>query len=491
MIEFRITLAGRSWRALGGLGWTNLDAWETRQAEGRQRTRDGQRPPLKLLRRAMQSRHARTGVCLQDAAEPPNWMFGHAPRPSGEAVSALVWLARANPAERLLYVHQQEAGPTWLAACDQGRIALSPEVDALVGTDQALRAAIDGLLEHWTSEEVPFRVVLNLRNRITTPMLERAVQRGLASAGRLEDLLASPPPPEARLRRLLPMPLGHALVIAAAAALALWWAGDWYWTLRERQREQAEIQRQLLDTRAERSVTTMDAAQQDAMAQDMAVRSALLADTRTLSPQGLLVACANLLQTLTGRVAAWDLDRIECAPDGQVATVHWRLRLGTRDAPGTHADFGALDPTVPLRFHADYQHVVASFPLQSDPLREGLLLPGLPAAQSWLRALGEKVQLLRIGAPDAAATISEPEVRPVEYQVPADPAVERTAGPKTAAVDPARAYLRGRIQLSGRGPLALVGMNLTEPNLSLSKISISPEKTSWIWHVELAYYCRP
>lgn len=489
MIEFRIAVGGRTWRVLGGLAWTNLDALDSKQSGGRPRLPETHRPPLRLLRRAMHSRHVRTGVCLRDAAEPPNWMLGHATKHAGDAVSALAWLAHANPDQRILYVHQQEAGPTWVVACDQGRIALSPEVDALIGNDQTLRTAIDGLLEHWTSEDTPFRVVLNLRNRITTPMLERAIQRGLAAPGHLQDLLQTAPPPAARLQRLLPLPLGHALVFATILLTVAWWAGDWYWRMRERQQAFNESQRRILDANVP-GVPAVDAAAQDATAQEMAVHSALREDTTTLDPQSVIVSCANLLKELHGYVPAWRLERIDCDPGGDHATAHWRLPFDAGRPQGTHDDFAPLAHRADLSFHADYQHVAGTFRLPARRPREGLRRDSLPRTGDWIRDLGQKVQRLRHAAKDIGATVSEPKPRAVDYQVPVDPAVAKTTGPRMAPVDAERTYETGQVAVSGRGPMSLLGMNLVEPNLSLNKLSVSPQGTNWIWNVELKYFCR-
>ena len=59
-----------------------------------------------------------------------------------------------------------------------------------------------------------------------------------------------------------------------------------------------------------------------------------------------------------------------------------------------------------------------------------------------------------------------------------------------APVDVARTYETGQVEVSGRGPMSLLGMNLVEPNLSLNKMSVSPQGTNWIWNVELKYFCR-
>ncbi|MBK8284860.1 MAG: hypothetical protein IPK97_08180 [Ahniella sp.] len=490
MIEIVVSLGGRDYRAVGGLTWVNLSTLEPGSIGREAPSAGSAKLPLRALRKVLGQRNIRVGVCLQDAAEPANWMLGYLPRPPREAYSAMVWMALSNPRERILYVQQQESGVTWVAATDQGRIGLSTEVDALVTGDQALRTAIDGLLEHWTSEEVPFRVVLNLRNRITTPMLERAIQRGMASTGTLADLVCVPPPSAARLQRLLPLPLGNALILAAAGIASLYLAGDWYLQSRQRQADLDEAQRQLLDAAGIR-VDATHQQQRDVIAQEAAVLQALEADTATVSPQDVVIACANLVSRLIKTATGWQLTELDCAADGRSATANYRLPLSAGQTGGNNSTLSTLGTDASLRYFADYQKATATIALDSGKARSALTRDRLPATDHWIRTLGERMQNLRSAAPGLLATITPAETRSVTYQIPSDPAVERTTGPQSATVAAERSYLEGRVVLGGVGPSLLAGINLRERNLSLQKLTISPDGTSWNWNVELKYVCRP
>jgi len=490
MIDIPIQHGGRSYRAIGGLGWINLTPLDpTPRAGPRPRTT---RAPIRALRRAMQTRRARSGVCLEDAAEPSNWMFGHLHSAPKDSISALVWLAVSNPRERILYLQQQESGVTWLAASDQGRIALTPEVDALITGDQALRTAIDGLLEHWMSEDVPFRIVLNLRNRITTPMLERAVQRGLAGPGTLADLVSVPPPQAARIGRLLPLPLGNAIAMAALAGAGMWFISDWYIESRQRQQLMEQERRELLrDAGVELDADVLS--ERDLMAQEAAVLESLRVDTQTPVPQEVLIRCANLTASLIGSAPGWDLVTVDCHPDGSTATSRWHLPLGSGKPVGNNASLMTLAASVPntsLQFQADYQTATAVHLLEPGSGRSALNRTELPVATELLRNLGARMQQLRTGIPGLMATIVAPQDKSVAYPIPVDPAVEQTAGPRIGQVASDRVYLEGRLLLGGQGVLELAGINLRESHLSLSKLTISPDGKSWNWNAELNYYCR-
>lgn len=491
MITLTVTHNGRQQPVIGGLTWVNLSTVES--APGARKTSNPeatQKKPLRALKRVMQARRINAGVLIQDAAEPPNWMLGYLAKPPKDAISAIVWMALSNPDLRVLYIEQQESGPTWLAATDLGKLGLAPEVDALISSDQALRAAIDTLLEHWTSEEVPFKVVLNLRHRITTPLLERAIQNGQASPGTLAELIKAPPPPAARLQRLLPLPLGNALMIAAALGVFGYYAYDWYQTSRAEQEALAEAQRQELAA-AGIDIDQARLKQMDETAQQAAVLAALREDTETPIAQDLVTACANIVTEIGAIQTGWHLTDVQCDPINHTATASYRLPLGSRTEGGSNRTLDVLEAKATVVHYTDYERATASFPMSVLERRAALNRDQLPEARTWIKQMGQRLQELRMADPQLTATFAPPEARSVQYQVPVDPTVEQTAGPKIAEVNPQFGYQRGSIHLGGQGPAMLIHATLIEPSLSLRKITITPSELTWAWQLELNYVCVP
>ncbi|AVP99373.1 hypothetical protein C7S18_20320 [Ahniella affigens] len=489
MITITVPLNGRNHTVIGGLTWVNLSTIDAAPGVRKPtRTEPLQKKPLRALKRVMQSRRVSTGVLIQDAAEPANWMFGYLAKPPREATSAIVWMAIANPTERVLYIEQQESGPTWIAATDLGKLGIAPEVDSLINSDQALRAAIDTLLEHWTSEDVPFKVVLNLRHRITTPLLERAIQNGQATPGTLSDLLTAPPPPAARLQRLLPLPLANALVIAAAVGVVGYYALDWYQTSRAEQEALAEAQRQQLEA-AGVDLDQDRLKQLDETAQQAAVLAALREDTETPVAQDVVTACANLVADIQDIETGWALTEVSCDPITQNASATYRLTLGSQYNGGSNRTLDVLKERAAVVHYTDYERATASFPLPTLTKRSALNRDGLIHSKDWVEQMGQRLQELRMADPTLAASFGAPEVRSVSYQVPVDPTVEQTAGPKFAEVSPQFGYQHGSILLSGAGPIMLIHSSLVEPNISLRKITITPTNQDWAWNLELNYVC--
>lgn len=489
MITITVPINGRNHTVIGGLTWVNLSTVDAAPgARKPARTEPEQKKPLRALKRVMQARRVSTGVLIQDAAEPPNWMFGYLAKPPKEATAAIVWMALSNPDQRVLYIEQQESGPTWIAATDLGKLGIAPEVDSLISSDQALRGAIDTLLEHWTSEDVPFKVVLNLRHRITTPLLERAIQNGQANPGTLADLLTAPPPMAAKLQRLLPLPLANALVMAAAISVIGYYALDWYQTSKAEQEALAESQRQQLAAAG----VDIDAArmkQLDETAQQAAVLAALREDTETPIAQDFVTACANLVAEIETIKTGWTLTDVSCDPLSQSAAATYRLTLGSQHDGGSNRSLDVLRSRATVVHYTDYERATASFALPTLSKRPALNRDGLIDSKSWIEQMGQRLQELRMADPSLTASFGAPEVRSVQYQVPVDPTVEQTAGPKYAEVNPQFGYQRGSILLSGSGPVMLVHSSLLEPNLSLRKITITPTNQVWSWNMELNYVC--
>lgn len=498
MISMKVTLGGKTHTVYGGLRWVNLstsDAGKPRRPD----SREGSRPtapaaqatgkPMRQLKAEIAKQRLTHGCLVQDANEPPNWMLGTLKGNPKDAIAGIVWVARSNPNERILYVEQHDGGATWLVATDQGRMANSPGTDELVTNDKLLSTYINDLLELWTTEDVPYRIVLNLRNRITTPLLERAIQAKQASTGKLEDLLKAPPPAEARLTRLQPLPLAHAVVMLTVIAGIGYFAWDWYAARRALQEQIAEQQREQLAA-AGVDVTQEQLAQLDATAQETAVLEALKADTATPDPQAVIMACANLMARIQSYDLGWELGEVTCAPEGTTASATYRLPLIAGKLGGSNASIEALSAEASVQYFTDYQKAVATFPIEPPPIRGSLTREALPESKSWVKELGQRLQDLRTADLRLQASVSGPDQRSIQYQVPVDPTVEQTAGPKFADVSPERGYMEGRVILSGEGALTMTQMQPTETNIRLTKLTLVPGNAGWSWNMEFAYVCR-
>lgn len=495
MINLSVTIQGKTFKAAGNLLWLNLSNVGDAKSKRPGQSTKSQEPistgvPIRALKETVKKRGFSRGCLCQDGGQPSSWMLGTHKDAGKDAVSALVWIARANQSRRVLYLEHLESGGTWFVATDQGRIAVVARNDEVIADDKIVQSLVNDVLEHWAAEEVPYAVVLNLRNRITTQLLERAIQNGQAAPGKLADLLLTPPPPEAVFKRLLPLPLGNAIVGLGAVAAIGYFALDWYQTSRAEQEALAELQRQQL-AEAGLDVSRAALTEADATAQEAAIQAALKEDTATPLPQDVIMGCANLFARVREYELGWELTEFSCAPSANSATATYRLPLTQEKLGGSNATIAALEQEASVAYFAEYQRAVATFALSPPPLRPALTKDLLPGAKSWIRDLGQRLQELRTADLRLTASATDPVQRSVQYQVPVDPTVAETAGPKFADVSPERAYLTGTVVLGGEGPLTLTGANWTEPNFSLKKLSITPRQSAWTWTLELAYVCRP
>ncbi|AVQ00287.1 hypothetical protein C7S18_23610 (plasmid) [Ahniella affigens] len=495
MITLSITLQGKAFAAVGDLTWLNLsninDPKAKRQGQGSSKAEPGTLAvPIRALKETVRKRGFARGCLCQDSNQPASWMLGTHKDAPKDAVSALVWVARSNPSRRVLYVEQLESGGTWFVATDQGRIAVVQRNDELIADDKVVQSLVNDVLEHWAAEEIPYSVVLNLRNRITTPLLERAIQSGQAAPGKLVDILSAPPPAEARFKRLLPLPLGNALLALAVVSGIAYFAFDWYMTLRAEQEALAELQRRQL-AEAGLDVSRAALTEADATAQEAAIQAALQEDTATPVPQDVIMGCANLFARVREYQLGWELSEFSCSPSGNSATATYRLPLTQEKLGGSNATIAALEQEASVAYFAEYQRAVATFAISPPPIRQSLTKDLLPQSKLWIRDLGQRLQDLRTADLRLTASATDAVQRSVQYQVPVDPTVAETAGPKFADVSPERAYLTGTVALGGEGPLTLTGANWTEPHFSLKRLSITPSQSAWTWNLELTYVCRP
>lgn len=310
--------------------------------------------------------------------------------------------------------------------------------------------------------------------------LARHVQRITAA-----EIFAGDPPEQARLDQLVGLRPRTIIAMASGVVLlGLAYAGNVVWEIKKEEARQ-EAERLAAIAQEAEAARLRTLAQVRAV---QAVRKALAEDTATPQVAALVANCISTVAAVGSTYAGWRVERADCEPNGDVATVGLRLATGQ---PG-------FEPSAPLMQAAALRGHEVAIDLASDtasvripmqppaarPAMERAALPRVPQLQAGLVSRLQLLQHVHLGT---AASFTAPGERSVRFVNPQyDNAPDHPE--RWMQVPPEAGYTAGSIRVTGQGLTVLASLRIVEPFVTMQKLSLQPSGMGdWNWEMEARY----